>query len=88
MDKQDYNWIKVEGQITQPFSMGLFIARVQSGSHVVLEQTCVGDAVWVPRRLEVQATATIFFFKTLGIDRILTYSDYFRAADGPYSVSR
>jgi hypothetical protein len=88
VDKQDYGWIKLDGEITQPFSMGLFIARVQSGSRVVLEQTCVGDAVWVPKRLEVQGTATIFFFKTLGIDRILTYSDYFRETDGPHSVSR
>ncbi len=88
VDKQDYNWIKLEGEITEPFSMGLFIARVQSGSRVDLEQTCVGNGVWVPKRLEVRGSATIFFFKTLGIDRILTYSDYFRAADGAYSVSR
>lgn len=88
IDKQDFNWIKLDGEITQPFSMGLFIARVQSGSHVVLEQICVGDAVWVPRRLEVQGTATIFFFKTLGIDRILTYSDYLPSMDSAYSVSK
>jgi hypothetical protein len=88
VDKQDYGWIKLDGEITQPFSMGLFIARVQSGSRVVLEQTSVGDAVWVPKRLEVRGTATIFFFKTLGIDRILTYSDYSRPADSSYSVSR
>jgi len=88
IDKQDYNWIKLDGEITQPFSMGLFIARVQSGSRVALEQTLVGDAVWVPKRLEVQGTATIFFFKTLGIDRILTYSDYLPGADSTYSVSK
>jgi hypothetical protein len=87
VDKQDYNWIKLEGEITEPFSMGLFIARVQSGSRVDLEQTCVGNGVWVPKRLEVQGTATIFFFKTLGIDRILTYSDYLRSGDA-YSESR
>jgi hypothetical protein len=88
VDKQDYNWIKLDGEITQSFSMGLFIARVQSGSHVALEQTRVGDAVWVPKRLEVQGTATIFFFKTLGIDRILTYSDYYPGVDSSYSVSK
>jgi hypothetical protein len=88
VDKQDYNWIKLDGEITQPFSMGLFIARVQSGSHVALEQTRVSDAVWEPKRLEVQGTATIFFFKTLGIDRILTYSDYLPGVDSSYSVSK
>jgi hypothetical protein len=45
--------------------MGLFVARVQRGSQIILEQTCVGDAVWVPRRLEVRASARIFFVKSL-----------------------
>ncbi len=34
VDKQDFGWIKVDGQVTQSFSMGLFVARVQRGSHV------------------------------------------------------
>jgi hypothetical protein len=88
VDKQDFGWIKVDGQVTQSFSMGLFVARVQRGSHIILEQTCVGDSVWVPKRLEVRASARILFVKSLDIERILTYSDYNPAADGPYSVSR
>jgi hypothetical protein len=88
VDKQDFGWIKVDGQVTQSFSMGLFIARVLRGSHIILEQMCVGDSVWVPKRLEVRASARIVFLKSLDINRILTYSDYRPAADGSYSVSR
>jgi len=88
VDKQDFGWIKVDGEVTQSFSMGLFVARVQHGSHIILEQTCVGDAVWVPKRLEMRASARILFLKSLDIARILTYSDYRPAVDGPYSVSR
>jgi len=88
IDKQDFGWIKVDGQVTQSFSMGLFVARVQRGSHILLEQTCVGNAVWVPRRLEVRASAKILFVKSLDVDRVLTYSDYLSAADARYSVSR
>jgi hypothetical protein len=88
VDKQDFGWIRVDGQVAQSFSMGLFVARVQRGSRIILEQTCVGDAVWVPKRLEVRASAKILFLKSLNMDRILTYSDYRPAGDGPYSVSR
>jgi hypothetical protein len=88
IDKQDFGWIKVDGQVTQSFTMGLFVARVQHGSHIILEETCVGDGVWVPRRLEVRASARILFLKSLDIDRILTYSDYRPAVDGSYSVSK
>ena len=88
VDKQDFGWIKVDGEVTQSFTMGLFVARVERGSHIILEQTCVGDAVWVPKRIEIRAMARILFLKNLDIDRILTYSDYRLAADGPYSVSK
>ena len=88
IDKSDFGWIRVEGQVTQSFSLGLFVARVQRGSRIVLEQKNVGDAVWVPQRLEVRASARILFLKSLAVDRILTYSDYRPEADGPYSVSR
>jgi len=49
---------------------------VQRGSHVILEQSCVGDGVWVPKRIEMRASARILFLKSLDLDRILTYSDY------------
>ena len=88
IDKSDFGWIKVEGQVTQSFSMGLFVARVQRGSRIILEQKNVGDAVWVPQRLEVRGSARILFVKSLTVERIFTYSDYRLEADGPYSVSR
>jgi hypothetical protein len=88
VDKQDFGWIKVDGEVTQSFSMGIFVARVLRGSHIILEQTCVGDAVWVPKRLEMRASAKILFLKSLDIARILTYSDYRPVTEGSYSVSR
>jgi hypothetical protein len=88
VDKEDFGWIKVDGEVTQAFSMGVFVARVERGSHIILEQTCVGDAVWVPKRLEVQARARILFLRSLNIVRVLTYSDYRQAGGSPYSVSR
>jgi hypothetical protein len=88
IDKQDFGWVKVDGEVTQSFSMGLFVARVQRGSHIVLEQTCLGDAIWAPKRLEVRASAKILFLKSLELDRILTYSEYRAASDGTYSVKK
>jgi hypothetical protein len=68
--------------------MGLFVARVQRGTHITLEETCVGNDVWVPKRIEVRASARILFLKNLDIERVLTYSDYDRAPDGPYLAGR
>ena len=38
VDKQDMGWIKVEGQVIQPFSMGLFLVRLLRGSQIKMEQ--------------------------------------------------
>ena len=88
VDKQDFGWIKVDGEVTQSFSMGLFVAHMQRGAHIILEQTCVGESVWVPKRLQLRFSAKILLLKSLNIDRILTYSDYRPEADSPSSVCR
>ena len=88
VDKQNFGWIKVDGQVTQSFSMGLILARVERGSHIIMEQTCVGEAIWVPKRIEIRATARILFLKSLDIQRTLTYTDYRPESDGPYSASK
>jgi len=76
VDKQDLGWIKVDGQVIQPFSMGLFLVRLLRGSHIAMEQTRVDGGIWMPERVEVRAAAKIFFVKSLVIDRVLTYSEY------------
>jgi hypothetical protein len=88
VDKQDFGWIKVDGEVTQSFSLGLILARVERGSHIIMEQTCVGESIWVPKRVEIRATARILFLKSLDIQRTLTYTDYRLASEGSYSASK
>jgi len=88
IDKQDLGWIKVDGQVIQPISMGLFLARVLPGSHIVMAQTRVAEGIWVPERIEVRASAKIFFVKSLVIDKTLTYSDYRLAQTGAVATAR
>lgn len=87
VDKRDFGWIKFDGQVTDSFVVGLFVARVQRGTRLILEQTPVDEAVWLPKRIELRAGARVLFVKNLDVDRILTYSDY-RPVGDLYSVSR
>ena len=88
VDKQDLGWIKVDGQVIQPFSMGLFLVRLLRGSQIKMQQTRVDDGIWMPERVEVRAAAKIFFVKSLVIDRVLTYSEYMPAEAGCAQRSR
>jgi hypothetical protein len=82
VDKEDFGWIKADGQVIQPFSIGLFLARVLRGSHITMEQTRVDGGIWMPEHVEIRAAAKIFFIKSLLIDRVLAYSDYRLAEAG------
>jgi len=57
IDKQDFGWIKADGQVIEPFSIGLFLVRVLRGSHITMDQTRVGERTWMPERVEVRAAA-------------------------------
>ena len=76
VDKQDLGWIKADGQVIQPFSIGLFLARVLRGSHLTMEQTRVDEGIWMPEHVEVRAAAKILFVKSVVVERVLTYSEY------------
>jgi hypothetical protein len=62
--------------------MGLFLARVLRGSRISMEQTRVADGTWLPKQIEVRASAKVLFIKTLSIDRILSYSGFRQIAAG------
>ncbi len=74
--KEDYGWIKVDRQVIEPISIGLFLVRLLPGSRITMEQTLVDGGIWMPERIEVRAAAKILFVTNLVIDRILTYSEY------------
>jgi hypothetical protein len=76
VDKQDFGWIKVDAKVTEPFSMGLFLARVQPGSHIVFEQARIADGLWMPQRIQVKAEAKILFVKNYVQEEVITYSGY------------
>ncbi len=81
VDQQDFGWVKADVTVTEPFSMGYFLARVQPGSRILLEQTRVGDGLWMPKKVEVKADAKVFFLIAYKMNEIITYADY-RPAQG------
>jgi hypothetical protein len=76
VDRQDFGWVKVDVDVTEPFSMGLILARVQPGSHIVFEQSRVAEGIWLPARVEIKANAKILFVKNYAIHEVITYSEY------------
>jgi len=76
VDQQDHQIVKVEAEVIDTISVGLFLVRVAKGSLGTLELTQVGDGVWLPDRLQVSASARLGLLKALRIEQTVHYSRY------------
>jgi hypothetical protein len=76
IEKQDYNWVKAEGETIDTISFGLFLARIHKGSRFTFEQTRVNDEVWLVRRIAVSASARLALVKNFAVEAEDTFSDY------------
>ncbi len=48
IDKDIFQWVKVEAQVTHPLSIEGFLAKVEPGTHFELEKAPVARGVWLP----------------------------------------
>jgi len=76
VDQQDRQIVKVEMEVIDTISMGLFLVRVAKGSHATLELTSAQNGVWLPDRLQVFASARLGWVQVLHIEQTVPYSRY------------
>jgi hypothetical protein len=76
VDQRDRQIVKVEVEVIDTISVGLFLVRVAKGSHATLELTSALDGVWLPDRLQVSASARLGLLKALRIEQTTHYSRY------------
>jgi hypothetical protein len=76
VDQQDQQIVKVEVEVVDTISVGLFLVRVAKGSLATLELTQAGDGVWLPDRLQVSASARLGLIQALRIEQDVHYSRY------------
>jgi len=76
IDKDDFQWSKLDALCIDTVSFGLFLARIHKGTRIVLEQTRVNDEVWLPKHLDLKVDARIALLKNFNMDMDTTYRDY------------
>ena len=81
IDRADSQVAKLDVEIIDTFSWGLFVARLHKGSRVILEQVRVNDEVWLQQHVAVKVDARIALLKDFNVDMDITDRDYkkFRA---------
>jgi hypothetical protein len=76
IEKAGYEWVRIEAETTETISFGLFLARLNPGAKLVLEQTRVNQEVWLPKREFVSGSGRIGLVKRLAEDQEITWKDY------------
>jgi hypothetical protein len=81
IDKEACQWTKLDADVIDTLSFGLFLARLHKGSKLVVETTRVNDEVWLPKHVALKLDAKVALIKNLDYDIDVTYRDYkkFRA---------
>lgn len=75
IDKTDFTLARIEADVLQPITFGLFLAKLSEGAHLSFEQVRVNDEVWLPKDVSVHANARALV-KTFRFDEHLEFSDY------------
>jgi hypothetical protein len=75
IEKNGYEWVRIEAETTATISFGLFLARLNPGAKLVLEQTPIND-VWLPKREYLSGTGRIGLLIKVAEDEEITWNDY------------
>jgi hypothetical protein len=76
IDQTAMEWVKLDAQAINTVSWGVFLARVQKGSRIEIEQTLVDHDVWLPKHVAVKVDARVALIKRYDFDLDVAFSDY------------
>jgi hypothetical protein len=76
IEKAGYQWVRLEAQTTETISFGWFLAWLNPGAKLSVEQTRINDEVWFPKREYLSGSGRIGLVKRVAEDQEITWSDY------------
>jgi len=76
IDKNEYQWVKMQAETIDTVSFGLFLVRLHKGSTIAFEQTRVNEEIWLPRHVAVNASARVALMINAAIEQETTFSNY------------
>jgi hypothetical protein len=76
IDKDDTQMKKLDVEVIDTVSWGLFMARLHKGSRIIVENTRVNNEVWLQQHVAVRVDARLALLKDFNIDVDVTDRDY------------
>jgi hypothetical protein len=76
IDKEEYQWVKIEAETIDTISFGLFLARVGRGAQLTFEQSRVNDELWLPSHGYIKLDGRLALFKKMRADAEVHFGKY------------
>ena len=76
IDSAESQGVKLDAELIDTISFGLFLARLHKGTHILTELTRVNDEVWLPRHTAVHVDVRVAFLKNFNVNVDVTDKDY------------
>ena len=76
IDKNEYQWVKMQAETIDTVSFGFFLFRLHKGSTLSFEQTRVNEEIWLPRHIAVDASARVALMMNAEFQQETTFSNY------------
>jgi hypothetical protein len=74
--KSDYTPVKIAVETLDTISIGAFLIRLAKGGRIGVEYAHVNDEVWLPKRVEIDASARILLVKPYRLDADYAFDHY------------
>lgn len=87
IDKDSFQWVRVEAEVIHPVSIEGFLATVQRGTRFELVQAPVSEEVWLPTRFSMKAKAKILFFFSRTDEEDESYHGYYLPEPAPKTAT-
>lgn len=76
IDKNEYQWVKMQAETIDTVSFGFFLFRLHKGSTLSFEQTRVNEEIWLPRHIAVDASARVALMMSAQFQQETSFSNY------------
>jgi hypothetical protein len=76
VDQNEMQWAKVDLEMVDTISLGWFVARLNKGTHVEVEQARVAGGLWLPTQVHVRMQARVALVQDVNYDVTRTFRDY------------
>jgi hypothetical protein len=76
IDKVDFAWVRIDADVIDTITWGLYLFRLSPGARFELHQTLVNGEVWLPRYTHVAGCARIALLKKVNLEQEMTFRNF------------